>query len=61
MTPPKPTTEPSDVPTLSERVELDSTELGFSLTADEQTLKEIDQIQEDAIKAAQANRKFAWR
>jgi hypothetical protein len=49
------------VPALSERVEINSEEVGFTLTTDEQTLREIDEIHEDAVKAAQAVRKFAWR
>jgi hypothetical protein len=46
---------------MSKRVEIDLEETGFTLATDDKTLKEIDAIHEDAIKAAQALRKFAWR
>lgn len=53
--------KPSKVPTLSDRVEFDPREVDFTLSSDENTLEEIEQIREDALKAAQAIRKFAWR
>jgi hypothetical protein len=49
------------VPKLSERIEFNPQDSGFTLTTDEQTLREIEEIHEDAAKAAQAIRKFAWR
>jgi hypothetical protein len=57
----KSSTPPKDVPKLSEQIEFDPQESGFTLTTDEKTLNEIDEIREDAVKAAQALRKFAWR
>jgi hypothetical protein len=36
-------------------------EVGFTLASDEQTLKEIEEIRETAVKAAQKILKFAWR
>jgi len=43
------------------QIKFDLKDVGFSLDADEQTLKELEEIREDAVKAAQATRKFAWR
>lgn len=57
----KSSTPPQDVPKLSERIEFNPQDSGFTLTTDEQTLREIEEIHEDAIKAAQAIRKFAWK
>lgn len=57
----KPNTPPEDVPKLSERIEFNPQDSGVTLTTDAQTLREIDEIHEDAVKAAQATRKFAWR
>lgn len=45
----------------SERIELNPDDIGFTLKTDEQTLKKIDEIHEETVKAAQAMRKFAWR
>jgi predicted 3-demethylubiquinone-9 3-methyltransferase (glyoxalase superfamily) len=42
-------------------MELNPEDIGFTLKTDEQTQKEIDEIHEEAVKAAQAMRKFAWR
>ena len=36
-------------------------EIGFTLKIDEQTLREIDEIHEENIKAAQDSKKFSWR
>lgn len=36
-------------------------EIGFTLKTDEQTSKKIDEINEEAVKAAQSIKKFAWR
>ena len=35
--------------------------IGFTLKIDEQTLREIDEIHEENIKAAQDSKKFSWR
>lgn len=35
--------------------------VGFTLTISEKAMKEIDRIEEEAIKAARDDRKFAWR
>jgi hypothetical protein len=51
----------SDIPKSSDRLELNAEELGFTLKSDEETLMEIDAIHEEAIRAAQSMRKFAWR
>ena len=57
----KPTPAPSNVPPTSDRLEVTAESIGFTLKTDEQTLLDIDQIQEEAIKAAQAIKKFALR
>lgn len=46
---------------MTEQVQLDLKDVGFTLMSDEKTIQEIDEIREDAIKAAQATKKFAWR
>jgi len=50
-----------NIPDVSEQIEFDPRESNFTLLTDEQTLQEIDEIREDAIKASQAILKFAWR
>lgn len=57
----KPTSRPWSVPKTSERIEMSAHDIGFTLRTDEKTLIEIDQLQEEAIKAAQATKKFALR
>jgi hypothetical protein len=54
-------TPPAEVPKLSERGAFNPTDAGFSLNADEDTLREIEEIHDEAVKAAQETRKFAWR
>jgi hypothetical protein len=49
------------VPASSDRQTFSTEEIGFTLKSDEKTLREIDEINEEAIKAAQAIKKFAWR
>ncbi len=38
-----------------------ASEIGITLRVDEETLKTLDDIQEETIKAAQEHQKFAWR
>jgi hypothetical protein len=57
----KQSTSTTEVPKLSARREFNPTDAGFSLNADEDTLREIEEIQDEAVKAAQETRKFAWR
>jgi len=52
---------PSNLPASSERKAFDAKEIGLTLTIDQKTLEEIEQINEETIQAAQAIRKFAWR
>ena len=56
---------PSKVLNFSERMkpkkQFDAEEIGFTLKIDEQTLREIDEIHEENIKAAQDSKKFSWR
>ena len=40
---------------------LDAKKLGLSLKVDDKTLKKLDEIQEETIKAAQEDQKFSWR
>jgi hypothetical protein len=54
-------TSPTKVPASTERLALDAKRVGFSLKADENTLREVDKIHEENIRAAQAIQKFAWR
>jgi len=42
-------------------VEFKAKDIGFTLKTNEKTLREIDAIHEEAVKAAQAKRRFAWR
>jgi hypothetical protein len=49
------------VPALTPRGEFNPNDAGFSLLADEQTLIEIENTQDEAVKAAQETLKFAWR
>jgi hypothetical protein len=58
---PSSSSTPSDVPASSDRPAFSTEEIGFTLKSDEKTLREIDEINEEAVKAAQANKKFAWR
>lgn len=57
----KTTSSTWSVPMTSERIEMSGHDIGFTLKTDEKTLIEIDQLQEEAIKAAQATKKFALR
>jgi hypothetical protein len=43
------------------RPEFNAKEIGVTLKADKETLEEIDAIYEDAVKAAQSIKRFAWR
>jgi hypothetical protein len=49
------------VPTSSDRQQFSADEVGFTLKIDEKTLRDIDKINEEHAKAAQATKKFAWR
>jgi hypothetical protein len=46
---------------LSTRPQFDPADAGFSLLADEETLLEIESIQDETVKAAHETLKFAWR
>jgi hypothetical protein len=52
---------PTNVPPTRERVELSAESIGFTLKSDPETIREIEKIQENAIKAAQDVKKFALR
>ena len=45
----------------SSRVKFKAEEIGFTLKTDDKTLREIEAIQEETVKATQSIRKFAWR
>ena len=49
------TTQDSKRPTIS------ASDVGVTLRISDKTLKEIEQIQEENIKAAQEDQKFSWR
>lgn len=43
------------------RRRISASEVGVTLTFSDKTLRELDQIQEEAIKAAQEDQKFSWK
>ena len=45
----------------SNRKTISAREVGVTLTISEKALKQLDQIQEETIKAAQEDQKFSWR
>ena len=45
----------------SERTTIRASEVGVTLMISDKALKELDQIQEKTIKAAQEDQKFSWR
>jgi len=57
----KPTNAPTNVPPTRQRVELPAGSIGFTLKSDAETIRDIEKIQETAIKAAQEVKKFALR
>ncbi len=59
--PDKPQSMPSSLPSTSESIEINAQSVGITLKTDEKTFIEIDQLQEEAIRAAQASKKFALR
>ena len=54
-TPSRETTESPTRPTIPAR------DVGVTLRISDKALKELDQIQEETIKAAQEDQKFSWR
>lgn len=46
---------------VSERPTIPASEVGVTLRISEEALRKLDEIQEEAIKAAQEAQKFAWR
>ncbi|UVK48415.1 hypothetical protein BPNPMPFG_008099 (plasmid) [Mesorhizobium sp. AR07] len=52
---------PTNVPPTRERVEMSAESIGFTLKSDPETIRAIEKIQENAIKAAQDVKKFALR
>ncbi|MEI9899956.1 MAG: hypothetical protein WDN31_07170 [Hyphomicrobium sp.] len=61
IVPDKPAKPPEKLPPTSQRKEMSAETIGFTLIADEETLRDIEEIQEGAIKAARAVKKFALR
>ena len=53
-----PSREAGDV---SERTTIPASDVGVTLRISDEALRELDQIQEETIKAAQENQKFSWR
>jgi hypothetical protein len=52
---------PANLPPTRERIELSAESIGFTLKSDAETIREIEKIQENAIKAAQDVKKFALK
>ena len=52
---------PQATPRRGRRKTIPAREVGFTLMISEKAMKEIDRIEEEAIKAAQDDQKFAWR
>ncbi len=52
---------PTNVPPARHRVELRADSVGFSLRSDDETIRDIERMQEEAVKAAQDVKKFALR
>ncbi|MGF6313160.1 hypothetical protein ABIB82_007191 [Bradyrhizobium sp. i1.8.4] len=57
----KPTNAPTSIPPTRQRVELSAELIGFTLKSDDETIRDIEKIQESAIKAAQEIKKFALK
>ena len=53
-----PSRETDDV---SERTTILASDVGVTLRISDKALRELDQIQEETIKAAQEDQKFSWR
>ena len=53
-----PSREAADV---SERTTIPASDVGVTLRISDEALRELDQIQEETIKAAQEDQKFSWR
>ena len=45
----------------SKKKTIPASDVGVSLTISKRAMKEVDRIQEESIKAAQAVQKFSWR
>ena len=45
----------------SKRTTIPATKVGVTLTISDKALKELDQIREETIKAAQKDQKLSWR
>ena len=54
-------TPSTKVPELTEKREFNPNDVGFSLLSDEETLLEIETINDETVRAAQETLKFAWR
>lgn len=52
---------PTNVPPARQRVELSAESIGFTLRSDDETIRDIERMQEEAVKAAQDVKKFALR
>ena len=57
---PEPTT-PTNVPPARQRVEVSAEFIGFTLRSDDETIRDIERMQEEAVRAAQDVKKFALR
>ncbi len=46
---------------VSERTTIPASDVGVTLKISDKVLRELDQIQEESVKAAQEDQKFSWR
>ena len=46
---------------VSKRTTIPASDVGVTLRISDKALRKLDQIQEEAIKAAQEDQKFSWR
>lgn len=53
--------QPAPEQTRTKKLEFALQDIGFTLATDAKTLAELEEMQGEAIKAAQQSRKFAWR
>ena len=58
---PRRASAPRKTTDVSGRTTIPASDVGVTLRISDKALKELDQIQEETIKAAQEDQKFSWR
>ena len=58
---PRPASAPREATDVSERITIPASDVGVTLRISDKALRKLDQIQEEIVKAAQADQKFSWR